>query len=335
VDGCWCRDELAWAEANGATIHAIHAALVYPSEGPLYRPFIDALYSERQRAKADGDAVWDRVIKLWMNSLSGKLAERPERRDYAIHQPMSGPLRAHEESGGTVGAWMPIDRACKHWQRETHQIPRNGRPSQAAVITAHTHTTLGTRLLRQGDGLIYCDTDSCYAAEYDSTDVDATELGRFGYEGPLGQWSGLAPKMFCYWSDAHQAYQVKAKGIPGATVDDFEILAKRGRLPDGTMPSIHAKNPAEQAAAKSLLVKKVRGVESSKLRVRAHDIDPRFFVRKEVNRTLRRPACVAGTRYALPDGSTIPLHREKDGAYVWPGIDASPYDYLPQLTPEK
>jgi len=61
---------------NGAVITQVHAALLWPTRDFVFKAPIEALFAERQKAKATGNVSLDCLAKLMLNSSYGKLSQR-------------------------------------------------------------------------------------------------------------------------------------------------------------------------------------------------------------------------------------------------------------------
>lgn len=288
VSGVWTGIELRRSLDSGVRIVRLRDARIWPEESPIFRPYMEHVYSLRVKAKAAHDKRWDAVLKLCMNSLSGKLAQRPE----------VTTIRLTDEPLSDAGWLGPLGRAGRMWIQVTRRLAPCARPQMAAVLTSRVRGVLLSRLERADFGAVYCDTDSVYCVRPDDTDVTDNELGTWGFDGVMSDWLSGGPKVYAY--NAHGSRYAKAKGVPKASPDDVRTLATG----DGT-------------------VRRVSGVRGLTGALRAGE---RAFVARELSRTRRAPVAVVGTRYVLPDGSTVPLRREASGRYVWPGIDASPSD---------
>jgi hypothetical protein len=233
------------------------------------------------------DTRWcDTWVKLAMNSVSGKLAQGPEA-DVVLVRPSELP-RGASWVGGDV------------WRVAQRRVPATACPAMAAYLTSRTRIALLARLERQGDDAIYADTDSCYSRVADARDV-GTSLGQWKDEGPMTRWCALAPKVYTFASSSTGVltFKARAKGIPQATPATIDQLARGEK------------------------VRRVAGVRS--LLQAAAGKRPELFQAAALERCNRRPAFLAGTRYVLStDELTVPMRRDEDGCYDWPGVATLP-----------
>lgn len=276
VEGTWSHIELGWALDNGAKIVSIKQARVYPREAPIYEPYMRFYYDSRAAAKAAGDERWAAVLKWRGNSLTGKLAQRPNQHSVRILAENEDPL--------------PLMKAGWSWLRgrvwvspSSNNIPACARPIHAVTLTSRAHVKVGSRLLRHQFSWVYCDTDSTYLQQIDNTDVHDSELGSYGFEGEGKDWRAPAPKVYGYL-DSKGKRHIRCKGIPRINWEQFENLL-RGET-----------------------ISQSRGVEKLK--------SGKAFERRTLKRTLRGIEGFCGTRVVLPSGRTRPLQRTVENDYL-------------------
>lgn len=211
IAGWWTGIELRAALAHGARIVSLLRARQWDGRDAVYQPYVEHAYRVRDTARKAGDDRWGRIVKWYANSLSGKLAQRPEHATLLIAE---NPPDGAAWLGGNVWAVTRRDVSpCAH-------------PHQAAVLTSRARTKLLDRLARHRGEWLYCDTDSTYLQRPDDRDVDDSALGTWGDEGPMTDWQAIAPKVYSY-RDADGEWKVRAKGIPRASREDFERLQNR------------------------------------------------------------------------------------------------------------
>lgn len=149
-----------------------------------FREYVEYFYSERKKAKAEGDKANDLFCKLMLNALYGRYAMNPRRYfDYQIlPHDMIGLLHPDNEK-----EWL--DKVGRVWSFAGYFGPnvlaRSPIPEDkwrfynvatAASITGFVRAFLW-RAICASDGVLYCDTDSIAAAN------PVVEMG-----DELGQW---------------------------------------------------------------------------------------------------------------------------------------------------
>lgn len=284
VDGWWTQIELAIAEGYGARILKIDACSTWADFEPVYAPYVEAIYAARDRARNHKDERWAGVLKWYANALSGKLAQRPDSFSLVIDSEIDREVAVQSGLrwlGGNLFA------------RKRRQLSPCSRPVEAAYLTSRARAEkLLPRLIRNAGHVLYCDTDSTYLTRRDDTDVHASQLGSWGYEGEARKWRALAPKLYRYEDEAGARY-VRARGIPRPTWDTIDEL-ERGATVRREIGVDKLRSSVERGGARGVTFQR-RVLERSH-----HDIA-----------TGR-----VGTRFERPDGSTRPLHRRPDGEYV-------------------
>lgn len=212
------------------------------------------------------------------------------------------------------GQWDPLGRRA--WMQTVRPSPpKCARPAEAAYITSRVR---GERLLPAllSTDAWYCDTDGLKSGtplppellEPDSRlppDI-AGKLGAFKYEGIVRRWRSRGPKLYSFIGPPTpknpSGVVVRMKGFPRADEDTYERAVAGQAIP---------------------IDRGVKGIRS------ALRDDDRAFKRKGFERTIRSDPRVAGSRWILPDGYTVPLHRNAKGEYSWPVEGAAdPEDIL-------
>jgi hypothetical protein len=221
ITGVWTGLELRRAEENGAKIERVRWAYVFPKSAPLLAPFAERVWKYRADSAAsktpDGDA-WAAWFKWLANSLTGKLAQRPEKEGIRFEPvgPSGVPaLEEHERriQSTPTGAFITT---------ETSRIDACAHVEWSAYLTAEARTELGAQL-RHAPTPLYCDTDSVYARETLTRRV-GDELGEWGHEGELRDWKALAPKVYRYEDPKKGKIVVKGKGLSALTDTGFAAI---------------------------------------------------------------------------------------------------------------
>lgn len=207
--------------------------------GPIFREFVTEFYEERKQAVARGDDAMAFVLKILLNSVYGKFAEREE--GYRIVMASAKERIAILKTAGeyyNLGNFIAV--------LEPRQV-RHMFVGIAAMITAYARVTLHQLIMYyvdRGFRVIYCDTDSVHVA-YTSTDIPnasfiGSELGaqKVEYTGPA-VYAGK--KLY-----ATQKY-TKAKGVGRAIKQGkltYQVIQKlalengKERIYFDTFPSV-------------------------------------------------------------------------------------------------
>lgn len=274
--GWWSAVELAHAAAHGARIEMIDQAEVWSDEEAIFRPYVEHIYGERRKAIDSGDARWGAILKWFANSLTGKLAQRPEFSRVIVIGADDDPDEGWVQHGG------PDSRV---YSIAARKVPASGHTWAAATLTARARVALHERLARHSGRWAYCDTDSTYLLDRDERDVHASRLGTWGYEGVGRDWLALAPKLYRY-RDETGAPHVRARGVPRATWGALDTMRAGGSVTvEGGVHRLRTSGGAFRARTVTRSWRDAGGER-------------------------------CGTRHVRADGVTVPLHRTRDGEYV-------------------
>jgi hypothetical protein len=219
--GSWTARELRYAVSTGlARVVRVERAYLADTSAPLLREWCLRVWAERVKRPA-----WNGLIKLLANSLTGKLAQRPETVLLCLLPDGQEPLYTDEQARRGVPAPRPLGpsrNGVRWWALSTLRVPDNARPEWAATLTSEAREALHAQLLAAGDGACYCDTDSVYATR-ELLDGIGSELGEWKCEGAMREWRAQAPKVYSYVDGEKR--KVRGKGFPGLDADGFEALA--------------------------------------------------------------------------------------------------------------
>lgn len=150
---------------NHREVDSVLECATYTAE-PIFKPFVEEIYALRLAAKKRGDDVQHWLLKILMNSLYGKFAQRSnvwemERvtDDLSVRQWMdydyeTGSLRAYRQFAGVIQR--------KH--RESESLDSS--PAIASHVTAYARRHLDDLRRRFGERrVVYMDTDSLFVRE--------------------------------------------------------------------------------------------------------------------------------------------------------------------------
>lgn len=314
--GAWTRDELAEAVSLGARIERFIGAIVWSREEKIAAPFMEKFWGLRSRfGKKSPQGAW---LKWFVNSLTGKLAMRPEGERIAIapdpEKIKRCPAAEWCHDGllcvgstrccscicrKTCGKWVPIDKERMLWSIPTHQMADCMHVHWAAVLTAGTRMELARQLRAAGDDAAYCDTDSCYSRVPLDRRIGG-KLGEWNDEGIGLDWRALAPKAYRYAEAEvvyHHAGSSRQAPVPTLT-GEYHTRAKG--VPD--VDAIRFDNWAGWEGEK-IAVALDRGVWGIKGGARRGKI----FGRRQLSRSTHGRVGFVGGRIAYEDGSTRPL----------------------------
>ena len=289
VSGEWTGLELRHAEETGARIVRLGSAVVWPLAERVLAPFVRRIWELRrveiERAgKKSGLAT---LLKLLVNSLTGKFAQSPHVEDVRIDPP-SGEIKAcsrrgrcRERCSGVCGAWHQIDRAGRVWRVPRYSLGACAHVEWAAHLTAACRVELHRQLEHAGSSAVYCDTDSVFATAVITRRI-GHDLGEWSDDGERYEWSCEGPKGYCYRTDAGK-WTYKAKGI--SDLDGDRWSAYREHTP----------------------VASKRGVKTFKTAVRQMHLGGELFARRSLVRRSHADGTWFGSRRLDATGATRPV----------------------------
>lgn len=161
------------------------------------REFIDTFYNVKS---STNNKSMREVVKLFLNSSYGKIAQRPN--DCTIKYTI-------DEDGGFLKTEKYLLNLDERTDNQLLSIYVGSR------VTALARVNLGHYILKITKNnpkkyFLYCDTDSVHSLlEY--TDTDDKELGKMKFEGQFANAIYLAPKTYLMENDGK--YEVHSKGV--------------------------------------------------------------------------------------------------------------------------
>jgi hypothetical protein len=198
-----------------------------------FAPFIDKFFSQRMRAKADGNIVMTLFYKLVMNSAYGKFAMSPERyKDYELIPLVNGQIDksqfpSDDENAGDDYKWHVFEVignsyaivARKAVRRDTNGnlLSMTGNflnVGTAASITGAARAKLAAGIF-ESTNVTYCDTDSviCEAGSLDMlSNLDAKTLGTWEHEASGDALYILGKKMYALYN-GDECVKYACKGV--------------------------------------------------------------------------------------------------------------------------
>lgn len=230
-NGAFSTEELLHLLSIGGQF-TISEGYVYRRTENLFQKFVDTLYSRRKQATLEGDEALAFTLKIMLNSLYGKFAQREAGYKVVLG---SGALMRELLAKGSkfflLGDFLAIEE-----QREV----RHTFVAVAAMITANARIRLHTLMKEHIDeygveSVVYCDTDSIHVTS--GSMPTSPELGAVKEEasGMIGAYAGKKiytlsePKQLYGETIAGKSVYVKTKGIGRRIIDgqlDHNTIAR-------------------------------------------------------------------------------------------------------------
>jgi len=238
VRGTWTLLELAEAERRGAKVRRVTEGVVWPDgAAPIYADVVTRWYAERmRRGKASAWGAWWRLLA---NSLTGKLAEHPERHSVSINPAkvkicVPGKSRANRAGctvrycTGRCGSYRQLDSEGRVYSVPFYRIGKAAQVHHAAYLTAATRARLMEGIDQVGTDLVYSDTDSIWTLDRAPSPVGAG-LGEWERKHLWGDFSARAPKVYRYVTTDGEVV-CRVAGMGHLTDQDWALMAAGGRV---------------------------------------------------------------------------------------------------------
>lgn len=252
--GIYTTKELLHLSIIGG-VFTITEGYVYEEKAPFFRNFVQSVYQDRQNATERGDEALAFTLKILLNSLYGKFAQRQM---------------------GTKIEWYTYDRLDEYVNagkstkimgdflvtEEEREVPHVF-VAIAAMITANARIDLHRRMcdvINAGFDVYYCDTDSIHT---NGTLQENTGLGGLKLENS-GQAAYAGRKLYAFCDG-----KIKAKGIgrkqvgKQLTYETIEALALNKELIEAFafegFPSVKGVlSKREKAAVMRVMTRRIR-----------------------------------------------------------------------------
>jgi len=227
--GVYTTNELNYLTSIGGN-YTVTEGYVYVKTAPLFEAFIGNVYEMRKQAIERDDSALAYILKIMMNSLYGKFAQR-ETGDKIILATVKL-MREMLDTGikyRIMGDFLVVEE-----QREV----KHAFVAIAAMITANARIDLHTRMcnvINAGNEVYYCDTDSIHTnGTYDVSNelggIKLEQSGKAAYAGrKIYAFEKIVPEVIDGVKTGKMLDKVKAKGIgrniTGGTLS-YDIIAQ-------------------------------------------------------------------------------------------------------------
>lgn len=218
-DGVWTLLELRNAIANhGVRVIRVNRSRTAERTTDALAGWCQRVWNAREERKP-----WNGLLKLLANSLTGKLAQSPERTGLGYAHVSDVPAGAKQLT--------PADSHGNVWFSDAKvQVSPCARPEWSAYLTSEARIELLAELSSVGDSAVYCDTDSVFSTK----PIDRNKglgLGQWKDEGEIRNWASYGPKFYRYdRTDGKLVSKVKGQSLsvngatPETVRESFEAL---------------------------------------------------------------------------------------------------------------
>ena len=222
--GVYTTNELNYLTSIGGTF-TITEGYVYTKTAPLFTRFIDKLYSLRKEAIENGNDSLSYILKIMMNSLYGKFAQREDTDKIVLGK--ASEMVSMIDQGilfKILGDWFIIPE---------HREVQHCFVAIATMITANARIDLHRRMtsvINQGNDVYYCDTDSIHTnGEYQTSN----DLGGIKLENQ-GEAAYAGKKIYAFKGGKTRAKGIGRKITKGEL--SYEVVAEIAHDKTKTVP---------------------------------------------------------------------------------------------------
>lgn len=199
--GVWTLLELRAAMERGATIDKVAWCHVWETEAILFDDLIREWFKARSEAgKYSPLGQW---LRLLPNSITGKLAEGPERSSARMFPKEIKWCEGRHPCSkracvGACGAYEQLDKWGQVWGVPFYRPAPSAHVQWAAYLTAATRERWLTGAESQGHDLVYGDTDSLWTTGRGAPQPSGAKLGDWEYKGAWSDFECTAPRQYRY-----------------------------------------------------------------------------------------------------------------------------------------
>ena len=159
-EGYWTKFELEYAKTLGVEILEYYEGACFGDGKPLFKNFIEKMYTTRLEARKNGDSTTAEICKLAMNSCYGKLGQSSEGKDVII--PYEGHFFQEEIKIFTENK-NDFALLCKLPSETSSMFSK---VVIACYVTSYARVFMHKQMMGIGaENIFYTDTDSLFTTE--------------------------------------------------------------------------------------------------------------------------------------------------------------------------
>lgn len=213
IDGTWCLPELKAAESRGCEIVAMHSAVVWEDDAPLFEGLVRDWYTIRK--KLGRQTPLGQLFSRMAKALTGKFAEDPSRARI-VGNPKKVKLCPHSGScrircSKRCGRYEQLDLLGAIWSSPYWHMGESAHVHWSVYLRAHTRLRWLQQAERFGSDLVYGNTDSLWTVGPVKPTPIGEELGHWELKNTWTNWTCRAPNVYRY-DDAAKGPQIRAAG---------------------------------------------------------------------------------------------------------------------------
>lgn len=218
VSGAWPLPEIQYAESVGCTVQAVHWGINWEYTDKVFGQWTRDIYA--LRSKVGKSSAWGKWLRLFPNSVVGKMAERPDKRFLRMNadpsQIVACPVRKPctlTECSGVCGAWEQVDKWGQMWSVPFYKLSKCGHVHWASYVTAASRMQHRDGMVPHGRDAVYVDTDSLWTTAADAPSPHGDGLGEWSRKGGWHElFEAPAPKSYGYVDEKTSEWVVCSAG---------------------------------------------------------------------------------------------------------------------------
>jgi len=198
-------------------VEAVHEHALYKG-AKIFESYVNYFYPLKNEYRGSGDGAAYLMVKLYLNSLYGKMGQRSEHwESLEGHPPELDTCWGYYESK-TGYRWRVYQFGGRSWQVRDDGEARDSFPAIAAHVTAHARLYLWQLINMAGrEHVFYCDTDSMIVDDVGmghlTLMLSPFQLGALKVEAQENSIEIVCPKHYRMGNDW------KRKGIPSKAIN--------------------------------------------------------------------------------------------------------------------
>lgn len=242
VSGVWTLIEIQYAESLGCEVTGVEWAMVWDEDSTLFGEWIGKIYALRDYLGKD--TAFGGWLRLFPNSLVGKMAERPDKRFLRLNPPISDIVACPatrpctlESCSGVCGAWEQVDKWGEMWSVPFYRHSESGHIQWAAYVNAASRITHRNGIDGAGTDAIYAHTDSLWTTRPEPPMPSGHGLGQWSLKCRWSEWESPALQSYAYTDEKTGERITHSAGIMISPAEWEKGMASQDR---GVMSVIEA-----------------------------------------------------------------------------------------------
>lgn len=187
--------------------------VVYYEWGYIFKDYVEYFYNLKSKYKAEGNEVYTRIVKIFLNSLYGKFGQKNSVDEVTYNEDNEGYYRIENFDEVTHEKWTETELLHTNIVQNGEEEGKNSFVAIPSHVTDYARLLLWSLIKMVGyNNVLYCDTDSIKIREKDKDKItykiDNYELGALSLED-------ITEKFTIYGCKDYSTEKIeKIKGVP-------------------------------------------------------------------------------------------------------------------------